>query len=300
MGRIFNIQKFCTGDGSGIRTTVFLKGCPLSCAWCHNPESPLYDLQASFNKEKCINCGKCAFRCENGCHTFIDGTHFFDRQNCKACSKCAHPTCPAMKIYGYDISANDIILEVIKDLEFFNNSGGGITLSGGEPFFQPNFTLEILKKAKEYGLHTCVETSGFCSRTALKKTAKYIDQYLFDYKETDTKKHKKFTGKDNKKILENLKYLDQIKKEIILRCPIIPNFNDNKNHIDGIIQIVNSLESVIKVEIIPYHDLGIEKYSHLDMSMESAVKTLKPTAKEEIKAVVDYIKMHTTKPVSMS
>lgn len=216
MGIVFNIQRFCTEDGTGIRTTVFLKGCPLKCLWCHNPES----------------------------------------QN-------TSPELLGDELCGREMSADEVLREVLKDKNFYEVSGGGLTLSGGEPLFQGEFSLELLKKAKEENLHTCIETSGFASKEIIIKTAEYTDLYLYDIKESDTERHRKYTGADNTFILENLKLLDSLGKKIILRCPIIPNFNDRGEHFVSIAKIANKLSNIVEIQIEPYHDLGVSKYERL-------------------------------------
>lgn len=242
-GMIFNIQKFCVNDGPGIRTTVFLKGCPLKCAWCHNPESQALKSEIMFYADKCTGCERCKgitaedkdFVCFNG----------------------------AKEICGKPVAVDDVINEVLKDKIFYDNSGGGITLSGGEPLYQLEFSLELLRKAKENGLHTAVETCGFTSSDNLKLVAEYTDLFLFDYKETNSVMHKDFTGVGNEIIISNLKLLNSLKKQIILRCPIIPGYNDRQDHFDGICTIANGLENILCVEIEPYHPLGENKYSSL-------------------------------------
>lgn len=246
-GTIFDIQKFCTKDGPGIRTTVFLKGCPLRCVWCHNPES-----------------------------------------QSKECEILQDPT----ETSGYEIAVDEVIKEVLKDKAFYDNSGGGMTLSGGEPLYQSAFCLELLKKAKENGLHVCMETSGFAGRDIVEQTAKYVDIYLFDYKETNTKKHKEFTGADNKQILENLKYLDEIGKEIILRCPIIPGYNDREEHFRGIAQVANSLKHLLMIEIEPYHNLGMDKYKRLNRTYD--LSEVEMPDEEAVSLWMNEIKKYTT------
>ncbi len=262
-GKIFNIQRFCTSDGPGIRTTVFLKGCPLKCLWCHNPESQELKSQLLFNKEKCVNCLKCIPLCDNGCHYLEENTHKFDRNNCISCGKCINTHCEALEISGYDATVDEIINEIIKDKEFYDNSLGGITLSGGEPLYQSEFSLELLKQAKAHNLNTAIETCGFAKREVIKKFIDVVDLFLFDYKETNPIKHKNFTGVDNKLILENLHYLDSNGKQIILRCPIIPNYNDTAEHFNGISELANTLKNIVHIEIEPYHSLGETKYSKL-------------------------------------
>ncbi len=156
-GTIFNIQKFCVNDGTGIRTTVFLKGCPLRCLWCHNPESQSIDSELMFYNYKCVKCGRCEEVSPNGCHMFENGIHKFERKNCIKCFDCTKIGCEALEKVGREISSDEVIAEVLKDKIFYDNSDGGITLSGGEPLYQFDFSLEILKKAKENGLHTAIE-----------------------------------------------------------------------------------------------------------------------------------------------
>ena len=242
-GVIFNIQKFCINDGPGIRTTVFLKGCPLKCIWCHNPESQSHSKEILFFESKCAACGRCSgltvhdsdFLCYSG----------------------------AKEICGKTATVSEIIDTVAQDECFYETSGGGMTLSGGEPLMQPDFTLALLKEAKRRGISTAIETSGFCKGDKLRQIAEYTDLFLFDYKETDPELHRKFTGVDNKLILENLALLDSLGKEIILRCPIIPGCNDHPEHLEGIARAADAFSSVIAVEIEPYHALGEGKYSAL-------------------------------------
>ena len=203
-----------------------------------------------------------------------------------------------MEIYGYEISADEIIKEVIKDYAFYKNSGGGITLSGGEPLAQPEFCLEVLKKAKEQGLHICMETCGHVNREVLARSAEYVDLYLFDYKETDAEKHRAYTGVDNSLILENLRYLNSIGKQIVLRCPIIPDFNDTKEHFDGIASIANELDGIVRVELEPYHDFGCGKYEHLGKILNGKVSKISTPKKEEITEIEKYIQNNTRKSVT--
>ncbi len=265
-GTIFNIQKFCVNDGPGIRTTVFLKGCPLKCIWCHNPESQSEKAEIMFYKDKCVNCGRCAAVCGNGCHSFDNGVHKFERKNCVKCFACIKTGCEALEKVGREITTDEVIDEALKDKIFYDNSGGGITLSGGEPLCQFDFSLQILKKAKENGIHTAIETCGFTSADRIKEISKYVDLFLFDYKETNSKLHKKFTGISNDIILENLSLLNDMGKSIILRCPIIPGCNDRKEHFEGICNVANKFEHIMHIEVEPYHPLGESKYEPLGLT----------------------------------
>ena len=258
-GKIFNIQRFSTSDGPGIRTTVFFKGCPLSCLWCHNPESHTAKCEIFYDAKKCIGCRLCEKACPNICHKFGEGGHVFVRENCEKCGECAK-VCPAksLEICGEEMSTEKVIETVMRDLPFYEQSGGGLTLSGGEPLAQFDFALELLKKAKENGISTAVETSGFCRRD-LADMAKYVDLWLFDIKLFDKDEHEKYTGVSNELIFENLRRLDGFGAKIILRCPIIPDINLKRAHFEKIAELANSLENVIAVNLEPYHPLGISK-----------------------------------------
>ena len=245
-GMLFNIQKFCTKDGPGIRTTVFLKGCPLRCLWCHNPESQSVEIEKMENPFETV---------------------------------------------GYKMTADEVMKEILKDKEFYENSGGGLTLSGGEPLFQAEFCLELLKKAKENGLHVCMETCGYVGKHVLEKTIDFVDIYLFDYKETSPQKHKEFTGVANVQILENLRCLDKAGKQIVLRCPIIPGYNDNEEHLKGIAHVANSLDNLIEIEIEPYHVFGTEKYKRLNRKY--GLLDVETPKKEMIDTWIAEIQKHT-------
>ena len=247
-GTIFNIQRFCINDGPGIRTTVFLKGCPLKCIWCHNPESQAREPEIMFYKDKCTKCGGCV-------NVTVNDSDFVCINDAK-------------EICGKEISSDEVIKEVLKDEIFYQNSGGGITISGGEPFYQFDFSLELVKKAKENGLHTAIETCGFVKNSDLKKMAEFVDLFLYDYKETNSEKHKNFTGVDNAVIIDNLSFLNNINKDVILRCPIIKGCNDRREHFEGIAEIANRYKNILHIEIEPYHSLGEGKYSALGKNVQ--------------------------------
>ena len=264
-GCVFNIQKFCTNDGPGIRTTVFLKGCPLDCMWCHNPESKSRLPQLSFNKDKCTYCGACLEVCAPKGHAFEENKHSLDRSLCVMCGRCAG-ACPSgsLEVIGQTMDADEVMKAVLKDKPFYRGEGG-MTVSGGEPFYQFSFLMELLKSARENGIHTCVETSGFTSRANMEKAAEYIDLFLYDCKLTTNEAHKKYTGVPNEPILENLFMVDEMGKKVILRCPIIPGINDNDEHFQGIANIANKLKNIVRVEVMAYHSLGESKAQNTDM-----------------------------------
>lgn len=262
-GKVFNIQRFSTSDGNGIRTVVFLKGCPLRCVWCHNPESQEKGTEIFYDNGKCIGCRSCEGVCDEKCHIFGNGGHIFKRENCASCGKCAEICVSnALEICGETKSVQEIIETVIKDKPFYDESGGGITLSGGEPLAQFDFALSILKSAKEKGIHTAIETCGFTNEN-IKIINEFTDLWLFDIKVLNEEKHLKYTGVSNKTILENLGVLDGMGANIILRCPIIPNVNLNKEHFEGLKKLALSLKNLKEIHLEPYHPLGISKSKQL-------------------------------------
>jgi len=268
-GTVFNIQKFSINDGPGIRTTVFMKGCPLKCLWCHNPESKSSKPQIFFDTNKCTGCGRCVPACNLCLHSIADGVHLFNREDCIACGECADKCLnDALELSGYVRSVDEVIMEVLKDKVFYENSGGGMTVSGGEPMYQFEFTYELLKAAKKEGLHICMETCGFAKEENYKKIAELVDIFLFDYKLTSPELHKKYTGVSNELILNNLRMLDSMGCKIILRCPIIPTINDTDEHFCGIAETANSLSNILEINIEPYHPLGNGKNEMLGIDYE--------------------------------
>lgn len=298
-GMVFDIQHFCVDDGPGIRTTVFMKGCPLRCAWCHNPEGLSRKVQITYFADKCLSCGRCAAACDHGGHSIAEDGHVFSREGCVQCGACVE-ACPAgaLKVAGREMEPEEALREVLKDRPFYENSGGGITLSGGEPFFQSEFALELLRGARQAGLHTCVETSGHCPKEVIEAAAELVDLFLFDVKETDGELHKRFTGVDNARILENLRVLAEKNRPVILRCPIIPGCNDRREHILGIAQLANSLRNVREVHLEPYHPFGVDKYTRLGLEPSYASKEFMPN--EDIESMRELLQSRVAVPVKIS
>ena len=292
-GTVFHIQRMSLQDGPGIRTTVFLKGCPLRCLWCHNPESYVKKPQLMFHREKCVHCGACRDVCN--LHAVSGDGHTVDCKDCTACGACAE-ACPydALEICGREMTAEEVMDEVIKDTAFYEMSGGGITLSGGEPLYQPAFAAEIARLARERNISVFLETSGYAPWEAAALVAPYVDVFLYDCKETDPVLHKKFTGAENGMILENLHRLNEMQKRIVLRCPIIPGYNDRTDHFEGIARIANEHASVERIDIEPYHALGVCKREQLGMSVPADIPV---PAKADCEAWADTIRQMTGKAV---
>ena len=266
---IVEIKRFAVHDGDGIRTTVFFKGCPLKCLWCHNPETLSSKRQLAFYGHKCIGCGKCAEVC--GCHTFSENVHKINKTNCTVCGKCAE-VCPqnALEIFGTETDTDEICMTLLKDKDFYTESGGGITLSGGEALLQWQFCRDLLKQCKEEGIHTCVESALHVRPKAIDEVAPYVDLFITDSKQMDSATHKKFTGVGNELILSNIKKLVEMDMPLIIRMPIIPGFNDNETYIDAASDfILNELHNKPEmIQMLKYRPLGEEKAGTLGLPLQ--------------------------------
>lgn len=253
---IFDIQRNSFVDGPGIRTTVFFKGCNLRCKWCHNPESQSFEKQMMFYKDKCTGCGKCREVCPN---------HL---EKCDFCGKC-ELYCPtdARKICGREYTIEEVFAEIIKDKSFYDNSGGGVTFSGGECMLQPDFLYEILKKCKNAGIHTAVDTAGNVPWESFEKILPFTDLFLYDIKALSPELHKIGTGVSNELILENLKKLSG-RADIIIRIPVIGGYNDNETELKQIAEYLKEIK-IVKAEPLPYHAMGKHKYIALQRDCEN-------------------------------
>jgi pyruvate formate lyase activating enzyme len=262
--KIMEMERFAIHDGAGIRTIVFLQGCPLHCPWCSNPESQNIRKQLLYMENKCVGCGKCVQACPVSVISFEKGKPVFHREHCIGCESCAN-ACPqhAIRFLGIDKTIDEVLAEVMRDEDYYEDSGGGITISGGEPFVQYAGFLELLRSSKMVGLNTAVETTGNTDLEKIKEAEPYIDTFLFDFKHSNPSKLKAVTGGDFFTILTNLEYLARVcPDKIILRVPVIPSFNYDEVTIGEIFDIACK-NHILKVHLLPFHTLGKGKYAQL-------------------------------------
>lgn len=273
-------MKYSIHDGPGIRTTVFLKGCSLNCWWCHNPESQSIKPEIMLWDNKCIGCRDCEKACPSG---------LLSKANCTTCGKCAD-ICPtgSRELVGKRVSTQEVLVEIEKDMVFYDESGGGVTFSGGEPLMQPIFLMELLNLCKQKGIHTCLDTTGFAQTKTILEISKKVDLFLYDLKIMDNEKHKKYTGVYNDIIRENLIELSKIHDNINIRFPLIPGINDDKENILAMGEFINSLKGIKKLNILPYHSIGNDKYGRLQKECMLPT-TLSPSA-ELIDSILEQLK----------
>ncbi len=291
-GFIFDIKKYALHDGPGIRTTVFFKGCPLRCLWCHNPEGQNPGQEIMLRPGRCLEkCSRCVDICPFKAINKSGSFPVINASQCNCCGLCAE-ACPteALEMIGREVTAAEVMDEVKKDFMFYQQSGGGVTFSGGEPLVQPEFLKELLILAKNYHLSTAVDTSGYVLFDLFLHILPLVDLFLYDLKIIDAERHKRFTGQDNRLILENLKKLVAITDKVIIRIPIIPSINDDEKNLKEMIEFIASLGPVKAIELLPYHTFGKDKYARL--GREYPLGDLKKPSPEEMKRIADFFKQN--------
>jgi pyruvate formate lyase activating enzyme len=258
-------MRFSLHDGPGIRTTVFLKGCPLHCPWCHNPESQSYQPEAMYVPEQCISCQQCCSVCNSGALHWDNGPQR-DAARCIFCSACAE-ACPAeaRKLIGKPIEVTALVEKIRRDTVFFDESGGGVTFSGGEPLVQPRFLEAALAACKSEGIHTVVDTCGYASSTVLRRVMPHVDQFLYDLKLADDLRHQRVTGVSNSSILENLRILAREHSAVVVRIPVIPGINDDDENLEQSLQLIAGL-GLRRLDLLAFHATGSEKYHRLSLA----------------------------------
>jgi len=288
-GMVFDIQRFSIHDGDGIRTMVFLKGCPLECVWCQNPESISPDAQTVFIENNCIDCRKCLVLCgPKAISECSDKKRVIDRESCKLCSSCIEKCyADAINIIGRHLNVDEVLEIVERDREFYEKSGGGVTFSGGEPTSQPQFLAALCREAKQRNLHTCIETSAYCEWDLLEPILKDVDQLLVDIKHMEPEEHERLTGVSNHLILDNIRRFIDMGIPTRIRIPLVPNCNDSEENIRATAQFVASLASPPRVDILPYHRLGEAKFDQL--GQEYALADTVPPTKQHVEHIRDIM-----------
>ncbi len=293
-GIVLNIERFAIHDGPGIRTVVFMKGCPLKCLWCSTVDGQDISPEMEYFVDKCIKCQRCVEVCPNGAIKQSNADEIItDRRYCDNCGKCAE-VCPtgARQIAGAEMTVEQVLEEVEKDSLFYANSGGGVTLSGGEPTMQARFSLGILKACKERGIHTAVETCGYVRWETLDEMLKYLDLVYMDIKHMSPEEHKKLTTKSNRLILENARKMTTkyTAKPLIIRIPVVPGYNDSDENIIATAQFVRQLKGDHKIELLPYHRLGVPKYRAV--SKEYPLSDLEPPSEDRLRGLEKLVKSY--------
>jgi pyruvate formate lyase activating enzyme len=289
-GIIFDIARYSIHDGPGIRTTVYMKGCPLNCLWCHNPEGIRPEPQISYLKNRCIGCGNCISVCPHGAISCEeDGSIRIDYSKCAACGDCAEQcNSLALELVGKEMSVGELVSAVERDKAFYEESGGGVTFSGGEPFMQPDFLLEALTECRKRGIRTAVETCGFCDSQILMDAAEKTGLFLFDVKLMDSNRHKKATGVPNEQILENLSRLIEKGYNVTVRFPLIPGINDDGENIDSLGRFLSGMKRIPALHILPFHGLGREKA--LRFGGEYKMTDCKPPETKDVEEIADNLR----------
>lgn len=266
-GTIFNIQRYSTQDGPGIRTTVFFKGCPLCCAWCHNPESISPRKELVVVESRCTLCGECREACPLGAEALATQPLLTRNPQCLLCAACVN-ACPtgARQMIGATRRVDEVVAEVLKDRIFYEDSGGGVTFSGGEPLAQPEFLLAMIESCRRHDLHTVLDTTGFGRPAHLLNAARLSDLVLYDLKAFDDSAHRRLTGVSNRIVLENLQALSAAHRNIWIRIPVVPGFNDDLADLADMARFIGELPGVVLVNLLPFHRTGLHKFARLGLT----------------------------------
>jgi pyruvate formate lyase activating enzyme len=261
---VFDVRRYSIHDGPGIRTAVFLKGCPLSCLWCHNPEGQAPGFELMHRESRCIRCGACVQTCRQDAIAWTDDGPVTDRSRCAACGECEDAcVADARQRVGRRVTVEEVVAEVERDRPFYEESGGGVTLTGGEPLFQDAFAAALLEALTLRGIHTALDTCGAASWHAFERVRSHVDLFLYDVKLVDEERHRRFTGASNRLVLANLNALVTLGHRVRLRVPIIPGYTDDDANLKDIADLAASLPRLDGIDLLPYHAAGAEKYGRL-------------------------------------
>ncbi len=288
---VFNVQKFSIHDGPGIRTTVFLKGCPLGCLWCQNPEGISGRPELALVLARCTKCNKCLTACPEGAISLdAGGAVVIDRDRCTACGKCVEVCYPeALMMFGKKMSADEVFKEVDRDRAYYEDSGGGVTVSGGEPLAHPAFVTALFRLCHEVGTQTCIETTGYSSTRTLGRVLEVTDYVLYDLKHMDSETHRKLTGKRNELVLENARFVGMTSVPMLCRIPLIPGMNDSLENLAESARFVKTLRKDMAIELVPYHRMGMWKYQALAKPYANALEGVKSPEPEELERLRQHV-----------
>jgi len=284
-GTIFDIRKYSIHDGPGIRTAVFFKGCPLQCSWCHNPEGRAYQPELIFRPARCILCDDCLTICPNEAVTRQGDAIQIDRSRCKVSGNCAAAcNAEALQVVGWEMTVQQVMAEIESDSVFYEQSGGGVTFTGGEPFAQPRFLKDLLSTCHASSLHTTVDTSGFTPWRVLDEMRPLVDLFLYDLKLMDDARHRQWTGVSNAVILSNLRQLSEAGQKILVRIPVVPGINDDEENLRQTAEFLATLSHVPQVELLSYHNIAEGKYAGI--GREYGLKEIRPPTQEQMQASI--------------
>jgi pyruvate formate lyase activating enzyme len=290
-GKIFDIRKYSINDGPGIRTAVFFKGCPLECHWCHNPEGRNHQQELILHPERCIFCEECVKQCPNEAIMLEADSIQIDRDKCKVRGECVKACyADALQLVSHEMTVRQVLTEIESDAVFYEQSGGGVTFTGGEPLAQPNFLKELLSACRSQGWHTAVDTSGFSSWRIIDEIRPLVSLFLFDLKLFDANRHRKWTGVSNKLILSNLKRLSEMGNKMLIRIPLIPGINDDAENLQQTSGFLTSLVNVPSVELLSYHDSAVTKYAGLGINYK--MRGIPKPSLDQIKDHIDLIRSY--------